>query len=557
MTEVLLVLAGQVALTGLPMCAGAMAAVRRGLAAPTVLCVALLVSGLHGLIGFWAYYSAPEVGRTYSWAVLGGSALLLGVLARDAGVRRRALRVLATPLLLWVLAAAFLLMIGFAHGGTADPITMAATRFSHPLPADNAIPYYFADWFYAHGHTGTPPLFADWLASDRPPLQLGYVLAERPFEWTDTALHYQVLGVLLQQLWVVGLWALLLAARLDAVTRSLVTLAVLLSDLVFVNGFFVWPKLLPAGLALAAAALVLTPLWQETRRSWRLGALLGALVAVAMLGHGSTAFGLIGIAVVALVRGLPSVRFLAGGVAAGLLLMVPWSLYQAYDEPPANRLGKWMFAGQIDIDARDTPEAVRDSYAEIGLEGALENKAENIATITGWKDLPDLVRASQTPAEWVQDRRHIAFFDLLPSLGLLAIGPLALLGAAIRRRGDPARRRFAGICLGTSAVSIVVWGLLLFGNDASRTTVHVGSYVMPILLLVASVVGLRAALPRFAVGWVLLAAATTTVCYLPSFQPLPGTSYSPTAFALAGLALAGFCAALAWSARREVPADSA
>ena len=85
-----------------------------------------------------------------------------------------------------------------------------------------------------------------------------------------------MVSVVLQQLWIVGLWALLLAMRVRKVTRALVMVTVLVSDLALLNGFFVWPKLLPAAMLLAAAALIVTPLWGELRRS-RWGAVLVGL----------------------------------------------------------------------------------------------------------------------------------------------------------------------------------------------------------------------------------------------------------------------------------------
>jgi len=93
------------------------------------------------------------------------------------------------------------LFLGFLHGGTGEPLQMAATRFSIQLPPDNVMPGYFADWFFQHGHQGTTPLFpGEWLSSDRPPLQIGYVLSQRGYGWDTNGLHTQVLGVVLQQL---------------------------------------------------------------------------------------------------------------------------------------------------------------------------------------------------------------------------------------------------------------------------------------------------------------------------------------------------------------------
>ena len=193
-----------------------------------------------------------------------------------------------------MLGSVFLVFLGFMHGGINAPVGMASTRFSGQLPDDNDIPQFFAEWFFIHGHHGPPPIYPpDWLASDRPPLQVGYVLSQRAFGWDHNGLNYQVLGVVLQQLWIVGLWALLVAARVGRVTRALAMLTVLVSDVAIVNGFFVWPKMLPTAMLLAAAALILTPLWSELRKRLLGAALIAALFALAMLGHGSSVFAIL------------------------------------------------------------------------------------------------------------------------------------------------------------------------------------------------------------------------------------------------------------------------
>ena len=93
---------------------------------------------------------------------------------------------------------------------TAAPKTRSgcrALRYAGGLPSDNDIPRYFAEWFAAEGHHGTPPLYPpDWLMSDRPPLQIGYVLSQESITVADTeTLHYEILCSVVQQLWIVGL----------------------------------------------------------------------------------------------------------------------------------------------------------------------------------------------------------------------------------------------------------------------------------------------------------------------------------------------------------------
>lgn len=547
--ELLLLLALHLGLTALPGVAASLFAARLGEERlPLLLAVGLAASGATAMLAFWFYYADRTVGETFSYLLLFGSILLAGWSLYGGRIGRETLRGLATPLGLWVLGSAFLVFLGFVHsaGASMPPLWTAATRFSGQLPSDNAIPATFTEWFYLHGHSGHPVFPPDWLASDRPPLQVGYLLAQRPFAVFNPELNYQVAAVILQQLWIVGLWALLLAARLGRVTRGLVMLTVLVSDLAILNGFFVWPKLLPAALLVAAAALLLTPLWGELRKSLWAGALVGALLALAMMGHGSSVFGVIPLAIVAAMRGLPSWRWLGVAALALVVVMAPWSAYQKYGEPPGNRLLKWSLAGVVEIDQRGTVETIADSYREAGFGGTLHNKAENFVTMAGGGPAWEALRRAGDDVgsgDWanaVREVRNVFFFDLFPSLGLLLLAPLLMLAGRRRGRERPREWSFALVCFAVVAIGCFAWGLLSFGNLAARTVLHVCSYALPILAFAGCVAGLRAVVPRFAVWYVALAAALMFALYVPALDPLPGTSYSLWTALLAAAALGGF-----------------
>ena len=545
--ELLALLTAHLALTALPGAAAALLAARLGVkSVPILLAIALAATGTLAMLAFWAYYADRVIGEACSFFVLFGSILLAAWALYGGGIDTALLRQLATPLALWALGSAFLVFLGFVHGGTEAPVTMAASRFYGPLPSDNDIPRYFAEWFYLHGHIGHPLFPPNWLASDRPPLQTGYVLLQRPFIWDTSGLNYQVLGVVLQQLWIVGLWALLLAARVGRLTRALAIAAVLVSDVAIVNGFFVWPKMLPTAMLLAAAALIVTPLWPEMRRQTLSAVLIAGLAALAMLGHGSSVFGIIPLALIAALRGLPSWRWIGVGLLAGIVLMAPWSAYQKYGEPPGNRLLKYMLAGVVEIDRRGTSEAIADSYGEVGLGGAIHNKAENFATMVGGGPMVDHTKGAVEAigagnlSSFLTEIRTNLFYGLLPSLGLLLIAPVVMLAGRRRGRLNPAEWSFSLTCFAILILGAIVWGLLMFGNEASRTVLHQGSFVLPVLGFCGAVCGLRAVLPRFAVYFVGLSALLMLAIYVPALNPLPGTSYSVFSALIATASLIGF-----------------
>lgn len=565
--ELLLLLAAHLALTALPGVAASLLLVSRGeRRIPVLLAVLLAVSGGVAMIGFWAYYESRQVGQTWSFLSLFGSLLAGGWVLWDRRVGRDVLQGLATPLALWALGSAFLVFLGFLHGAVHLPMQNSSTRFSQGLPSDNYIPFFYGEWFYAHAHSGKPPEFTgNWLASDRPPLQMGYLLTQQPFHLYEKELNYEILGVCLQQLWIVGLWALLSALRVGRVTRALVMATVLVSGLTLVNGFYVWPKLLPAAMLLAAAALLITPLWSEVRgRLWG-AALVAALCGLGMMGHGSSAFGIIPIALIAAFRGFPSWRWLGVAVLTLVVVMGPWSAYGKWGDPPGNRLTKWYLGGDTEPDEKSVSEAILDGYGEAKLSTILHKKGQNFVAIFGGKSMTENLKQTGEAIGRrdfegaVRPLRSIFFFNLIPSLGLLLLGPVAMaIGWRRRRSRDLDDWKGATVVLGTFALGTVLWALIQWGGWTATTVIHQGSYLLPALGLAGCALALRAAWPRFAIGWLALNFVLMLVIYVPDFEPVEGSSFNLLNGILALLALVGFAAvAFGVRARRGPEPSSA
>lgn len=547
--HLVLLLVVHLVLTALPGAAAVMLAARRGLrSVPILLVLALAATGIGAMLVFWAFYATQEIGKTASYLLVFGSVMAIAWSIWEGGIEAALLRQLATPVALWALGSAFLVFFGFVHGGLHEPFTVASTRFNGPLPVDNYLPLHFSDWFFEHGHEHPHELVGEWLASDRPPLQTAFTMPQRVFLWDSYGLHYQVLAVILQQLWIVGLWALLLAARVGALTRALVMLTVLVSSLAIVNGFYVWPKMLPAAMLLGAAALVLTPLWAEVRRSGWGAALFAAMLGLAMLGHGASAFGVLPLLVVAAFRGLPGWRWIGVALFAGVLLMAPWWAYQHWGDPPGNRLTKWYLGGAVEVDDRGVVETIVDGYREAGFGGALHNKGQNFVAIFGGGMMAKNVEESVDAAErgdWENVDRPIRstfFFNLIPSLGLLLLGPIAMALRFRRRPREPESWRLACLCLAAFGIGVVLWALIMYGGSTAQTVIHQGSYLLPLLGIVGCALGLRASFPRFGLWLLGINAVLMLAIYAPAFEPPAGTVYLSSVTLLTIASLAGFLA---------------
>jgi hypothetical protein len=549
--ELIPLLALHLLLTGLPGVAAVLTAVRRGIKdVPILLVLGLAASGCVAMLGFWIFYGDPDAGKAFAYAVPAVSIAVIGWTLRGDALDRRLLRALGSPLCLWVFGTCFLVFLGFMHGGSATPLRTAGTRFTWQLPQDNILPWHFTTWFYAHGHSGTPPPYGNWIASDRPPLQIGYVLMQRPFGWANDVLNYQLLGVALQQLWIVGLYALLTAAGLGRVTRALVMIMVLVSDLAVVNGFYVWPKLLPASMLLGAAALVVPRYWRNTRRSYWGATLIAVLCALAMLGHGSSAFAIIPLAIFAALRGLPSWRWLAVAVAVGVVLLAPWSAYQRYGDPPGNRLTKWILAGDAGVDRNSTGQAILDGYRNAGIGETLHNKGRNFLTILGASSGSTVQAALNTrrlgeAGQIVMGARALVFFYLVPSWGLLLIAPALMVLGRRRSSRSPPEWAAAKAWYLVLAIGCLVWGLLMFGNTPSQPVIHQGTYFLPILGFCAAIAGLRATFPRLALWLVAANALISLAINVPVLKPPLNSTYSPAAILICAASLIAFAATAA------------
>jgi hypothetical protein len=498
--------------------------------------IALGAMALPGYCSFWLTFLSPKLGHYLAvFAIAVAVVGLVFCLRKLDSAGRSVLRSLLAPMLLTGAVALLVLSSGFLYGGWDDSIHFARIRFSHLLPADNELPLILAQNVRS-GHV-SKPMFVDWLSSDRPPLQAGIVLSQFPlFHKPLREQGYTAVSVLAQSFWVLALWLLLTAFRLPSRLVVLTLAACLFSGFVFLNTFFVWPKLLAAAYTMGflAAIVAAKPPHNSPLQSW---VAPGALLALSLLSHGGAVFALVPmLLLVPLFTRLAEhssswdIKRISAAALVAFLLYLPWILYQKFYDPPGNRLLKMHLAGVNQVDSRPFLETVKTSYGALTLRQILAYKEENFGAVLGKG--PANLAASTAMIEALVSRggltraasiavalRSGAFFFVAPCLGFFIVAPCALLPGVVKRfRSRPWRVACALWIL--VFTSVLFWCLLMFGP--ATTVVHQGAYATIILAMAASVVSLWALSPLFATLVSLIQIALNFLLYGPLMRiPYP------------------------------------
>lgn len=518
-------LAWHSAILALPFLGAVLEALRRGVTDPVVLALwGGAVSGVCAYLAFWCLFFDPSFGCFVLITML----VVTVVVACGSGVRLtsselRTCRNLLVPFAFCIVYAAALLIAAVVPSDAIDqPLEAVRSRFSYPLPADNALPLLFARNVLSNNYLS--PMLGDWLGSDRPPLQSGYFmfstlgLDQLPWFRQRQDLSYQVQGTLLQTFWLAGMWFLLdsLKIRSAAFLGAVAVCAV--SGFAFVHGIFVWPKLLPV----FHLALIVALMFSNDRlrlSDARVGALAGCSMALALLCHGGSFFALTGLAIYALISWrIPTLGFLVAAVTAAAALLLPWSLYQHYFDPPGDRLLKWHLAGVIEVDARSFASALKDAYRTMTWREFLFSKAADIDVLFGvaevWPWLQIKALAFHLSATEILRLRGIQFSSLMATLGFFAWVPVGFI--FLRRRSQGSEALAGEKLLGLSALVIAIWILAMY--EPGSTTIHQGSLAVVGFSLTGSFLLCAAWKPR--VAWMLFAAQLTAsvVLYLLPMQ---------------------------------------
>jgi hypothetical protein len=508
-------------------------------------CAALLLLGVAGYLAVMLGYADYRVFGVAKIVVLALLLLRFVVIVRR-GQFPAYWEWLKEPLVFASLFTIAVLAIGYSNGGLEDPRDTPQTRFGHHLPIDNVIPFLIAEALKLD-HIASP-LYGDWLSSDRPPLQAGlYILLAIKTGW----LGYQIIAAWLQSTFLFGVWGLCVMAELSARARRMTLLACCLLPVTILNTLYTWPKIIAVGYLLLVFALLFVHHPADQRERRVVGVLLGGLAALALLCHGTSAFVLIGLSVMVLILWRwPAWRTVGYGLATLLVMYLPWWAYQAFVDPPANRLLKWHLAGVQDVDPRPFGQTLRESYAALTWHDYVQGRLQNFATLygRGIEHLRDLARVvvNHDP-ELAKALRVGDFFNFLPSLHGFAVALIVALALMPFMGAWPSQRAIALKLLGVVAATCVTYCILLFIPGAAVN--HQATYAVHVMTAVAIFIVLGSRAPI--VGLLFIALQSVTVGTLYGWMLPENPAYWPTLLICIAATLALFAFALMPFRRRR------
>jgi len=444
----------------------------------------ILFSSLTGWLVFWAWFISPVVGMLTSAGFLGLT--VIGFLRRQSSLFTPEI---SAPLIFSLLISVFYLCVAGDRGHLEEGGIQIAHRYW--VSVDNVIPKLFADNLLVNRNELLTNTFGDWKFSDRPPLQTGMILLLYGF--ADPSVRqpiYVVLGLVVNSLWILGLWAFLRTLKLDERRIALIVLTTATVGAIYINTIYAWPKMLAAALSFSVAIILMVRGLPVKFSS----AVAGCAAALAMLAHGGAAFGLIGFVFIA----IPSLReWRIKGVLIGIVVAactyVPWMAYQKVFDPPGDRLVKWHLAGTaIDrVDERPPARAIIERYSEEGFRGTVANKITNLRTLLG---IPSHWAALSSQPAWDNEltgkiRQYLSQF-LGPSPGLLLLGIFMLPFVKRVRREFWVAPVFSIITVSSFAYVLIEFG----APGAASAWLHTAPYTLLLLWTSAGVIvltGLR------------------------------------------------------------------
>jgi hypothetical protein len=465
--------------------------------------ISLGITATLGYFLFFLFRISLTAARVLSVGVFVTGALVLLLMTINAARTESIRKVIPAALRSWhrhqlfgdlvlTFASALLVMMSMIlYGRYNAPIELARARWVPFLPMDNALPQLHA-WRIENRSLGEP-LIAEWMSSDRPPLQTGVHLMTWFVPGRGDSRGYQLVSTLLQASVLASLRSFLLGCSFSRRTSAWTTLGVAFTGTFVVNTGYVWPKLIAGAFTISTLTVLLR--WWKNPSVISL-ALAGWFASLALLSHGGAMFMFLPLVVFAVLvgpkvwlrlRAAGALRSVvsAGGIGIGML--APWSVYTRIVAPPGNRLMKWHLAGAIEVDNRSTWQSLLDAYSSTPRETLLRYKWENVLVLFDPKRLiGDVFGFVGTAGDRALIRETDFYRVLNPVTAVLPVLVVAAIVGLRRQRSEWAGA-WRPIALLTALLvgTVALWCLLMFLPKA--TVPFTGSSAMMILLLVVPV----------------------------------------------------------------------
>jgi hypothetical protein len=498
-------------------------------------------SAFLGYLCFYAFLFSKSGGKLLVWAIYLSSLILIALAIRRSKLGVRGLvKQVAEPLTLAVLTGLCYLCFTFVF---INPMATGASYldgrfFTAQIPGDNIIPMFFAERLYDQKPL-RPFCCGGWLSSDRPPLQTGIFLMERPLSPTSNVdLDYQLVATGLQCLWICGVWFVMTSLGVDVVQIRRTLAILIFSGCIFFNTVYTWPKFLTATLILFAAGIIIGLIRSGRVTTYADTVVAAICVGLALVSHPGSLFSLIALPIVlARFRTLFPIRHLALVLPILLAFILPWMAYQKFVDPPGNRLIKLHLAGVGEIDPSTPMEAIRKAYSSHSFSEIVALRWSNIKLLAGHKPfgmygsfgLQDLtisngLEIDQAASESSRSEQREAIWD---GLGLLNIGWFAGAFFLFKKRSTQ-KIPYSGWLILIVAVNMLFWCLIEMGPQ--YTTIVQCSFA-DFLLLSVGLLGFILELPSFLIFSILTIQLfnlfVVWICSPPyAFNAWAGTNYT-------------------------------
>ena len=513
--------------------------------------------GLVGYAMFFMFDFQHTLGLILTVFIFGLEIYLVCSLARHRRTELlQAWQTWRIPVAIWALTAFASFCIALSTFNGAGPWTVNAHFAPVRWSSDNQLPMQIAEYIF-HGKDPRQINFGPWKISDRPPLAYGLMTMLRLVSWVFTShkdgnsLYYayqQISGIIINALWIFALYAMLQALRLPRRATLWICATAALTPFAIFNGAYIWPKLLSAAFGLLAFLAIMEPAdWMETGRFSRPGRpyiAAATLSALAILSHGGSAFGVIAAILVSIkYRGLPSLKTAVWAGATGLLILLPWGLWQHFMQPPGDALVKYALTGHFGFEKPNQGilAAIHKAYAQLTWREWVANKLHALKVLViggGLNGLGDILK----PQNFLGELRVNDFLFLIPSLRLLALGAVPLFFSkwtvknAYRSHND-----FAKIMACAGLLGIMLYALLSFHLYIN----HMQSYQAELEIIAGAAIALYSTKAKIGQAlmltsmvygitvWVIAPIASTSAGYIS----LPACVGLGCAFAIVGRSL--------------------